>query len=68
MIENYENRFHVPVISECARCGRPATHFCTACRMFLCDAPGCNIRSAALALVAHPVISTRVILSKIRRL
>jgi hypothetical protein len=34
----------------CAWCGLPATHFCSACGKWICDAFLCKAKSTALAL------------------
>lgn len=46
---------------KCERCGAPATHFCTACGKWLCHRMSCQARSAARALVEHPVRSIQVV-------
>ncbi len=63
-----ENRFHLPLLTLCDHCGAPATHFCTACRKFLCDKVSCYLKSVARGVVAHPVIATRIVANRIRRL
>lgn len=36
-------------------CGKPATHFCTACGKHLCDSMQCMTRAAASAIATNPV-------------
>lgn len=37
-----------------------ATHFCTGCRKWLCDGFMCNLKSATVATVRHPIDSARI--------
>ncbi len=56
--------FTVP-ITACEVCGLAATHFCTACRKWLCDKSRCNLLSGATAAIVHPVRSARVVFSRV---
>lgn len=39
----------------CAYCGHAATHFCTGCGNWVCDAGLCATRAAAAAFASNPV-------------
>lgn len=52
-------------MTRCENCGAIATHFCTACRKWLCDGPRCNLKSAAVAIIRHPVNSAKVVFGRV---
>jgi hypothetical protein len=43
-----------PAGTPCAWCGAPATHLCTGCGKWICDAIACRMRSVAFMMGFTP--------------